>query len=72
MGLTTISSDNASNFTSYEFVNWADRYDIHLDYSAAWNPAGNMHAERYPNNPNLPITPIDGPIVSYYPKQLFY
>ena len=45
LGLNVISSDNASNFTSYEFVNWAKRYDIHLDYSAAWNPAGNMHAE---------------------------
>ena len=45
LGLKVISSDNASNFTSYEFVNWAKRYDIHTDYSAAWNPAGNMHAE---------------------------
>ena len=45
MGLKRISSDNASNFTSYEFVNWAKRFDIHLDNSAAWNPAGNMHAE---------------------------
>ena len=45
LGTRRISSDNASNFTSYEFVNWANRFSIILDNSAAWNPAGNMHAE---------------------------
>merc|ERR1712015_4884 len=45
LGTRRISSDNASNFTSYEFVNWANRFNIVLDNSAAWNPARNMHAE---------------------------
>ena len=43
-GLQQISSDNVANFTSYEFVGWAVQFDITLDNSGAWNPAGNMHA----------------------------
>ena len=44
-GVQHIFSDNASNFTSYEFVNWASRNDIKLDNSGAWHPSENMHAE---------------------------
>ena len=36
LGTKRISSDNASNFVSYEFVNWANRFDIVLDNSAAY------------------------------------
>ena len=44
-GLRHLFLDNASNFTSHEFVNWALKLDIHLHNSGTWHPAGNMHAE---------------------------
>ena len=37
LGTRRINSDNASNFVSYEFVNWANRFNIVLDNSAGWN-----------------------------------
>ncbi len=37
--------DNAANFRSEEIDEWAKRNSIQLEYSGAYHPAGNLHAE---------------------------